>query len=76
MKHPFYFLVEVPEAGLALSWIGGGLKPSRTPGKVWLTKPDGKPVLEVARERVRPSSQEETARRIVADRQAARAPLN
>lgn len=36
---PFYFLVELPGKGMALTWIGGGLKPSKRPGHVWLTTP-------------------------------------
>jgi len=76
MKHPFHFLVSLPETGLAMTWIGGELKASRTPGRVWLTSPDGRPVLEVERRHVQPSTPEQTAERIIQDRRAPKAPLN
>jgi hypothetical protein len=76
MKHPFHFLVSIPEAGLSLTWIGGGLKPSKSPGKLWLTTPDGRPVLEVDKRHVQPSTLEQTAQRIIEDRRAAKARLN
>jgi hypothetical protein len=76
MKRPFHFLVSVPEAGLALTWIGGGLKPSKSPGRVWLTAPGGQPVLEVDGCHVQPSTPEETAKRIIAGRMANKAPMN
>jgi hypothetical protein len=72
----FYFLVELPETGMALTWIGGGLKPSKHPDRVWLTTPAGKPVLEVPRTHVYPSNEDEVAKRIIADRMADKAPLN
>ncbi len=73
---PFYFLVELPGKGMALTWIGGGLKPSKRPGHVWLTTPRGDPVLEAPRSKVHPSSPEDLARRILAERRLAKAPLN
>jgi len=77
VKPLFHFLVTIPEAGLALTWIGGGLKLSKTPGgKVWLTAPSGRPVLEVDGRHVQPSTPEETAKRILEDRRASKAPLN
>jgi len=76
MKTVFYFIVELPETGLALTWIGGGLKRSKRPGYVWLTGPDGRPVLEVPRSQVHPSSPEDMARLILEDRRLAKAPLN
>lgn len=76
MKTIFYFIVELPETGLALTWIGGGLKPSKRPGHVWLTTPGGDPVLEVPAAQVHPSTPEDTARRILAERRLAQAPLN
>jgi hypothetical protein len=72
----FYFLVELPETGTAMTWIGGGLKPSKRPGHVWLTTPDGKPVLEAPRDQVHPSTPEDTARRIFEERRLAKAPCN
>lgn len=77
MKAPlFYFLVELPGTGMALTWIGGGLKPSKRPNHVWLTAPDVRPVLEAPRDHVRPSSREDLARRIIEERRLAKAPLN
>jgi hypothetical protein len=76
MKHPFHFLVSIPEAGLALTWIGGEPRASKSAGKVWLTSPDGRPVLEVERRHVQPSTPEQTAERIIQDRRAPKAPLN
>jgi len=75
MKHPFYFVIDLPETGMALSWIGGGLKPSR-PGYVWLTTPAGKPVLEVPKAHVHPSNPADCARRILEERRLAKAPWN
>jgi hypothetical protein len=72
----FHFLIELPGTGMGLFWIGGGLKRSKRPGYVWLTTPGGDPVLEVARTQVHPSTPEDTARRILAERRLARAPMN
>lgn len=71
-----YFLLELPGTGLALTWIGGGLKPSIRAGYVWLTTPDGKPVMEVERRHVHPSNPEETAQLILEERRLAKTPLN
>ena len=72
MKKPvFYFIVEIPETGLAITWIGGGLKPSKRPGHVWLTTPDGRPVLEAPQSQVHPSNPEDAARRILEERRLA-----
>jgi len=76
MSHPFYFLVALPATGLSLTWIGGGLKPSDHPGYVWLTTPTGKPVLEVPKAHVHPSTPEDCARRILEERRLAKAPWN
>lgn len=72
----FHFLIELPDTGMGLCWIGGGLKRSKRPGYVWLTTPGGDPVLEVARAQVYPSTAEDTARRFLAERRLAQAPLN
>jgi hypothetical protein len=72
----FYFVVELPETGMALTWIGGGLKPSKRPDRVWLTTPDGRPVLEAPQSQVHPSSPEDLAQRILEERRLAKAPLN
>lgn len=50
----FHFLIELPGTGMGLCWIGGGLKPSKRPGYVWLTSPGGQPVLEVPAAQVYP----------------------
>jgi hypothetical protein len=76
MKTAFYFIVELPDTGLALTWIGGGLRPSKRPGHVWLTAPDGRPVVEAPRDQVHPSNREDMARRILAERRLMKAPLN
>jgi len=76
MKTITYHLVELPGTGMALTIIGGPLQPSERPGYVWLTAPDGRRVLEAPRSQVHPSSPEDMARRIVAERQLARAPFN
>lgn len=72
----FYFYVEDLESGFCATWIGGGLKKSKRPGYVWLTKPGGEPILEIKREYVHPSTREETARRLREDARARKAPLN
>jgi hypothetical protein len=72
----FYFCVELPGTGMALTWIGGGLKPSKRPDRVWLTTPGGEPVLEVLRQHVHARTREQTAQRIMADLRASRAPRN
>jgi hypothetical protein len=72
----FYFLVELPGTGMALTWMGGGLKSSKRPDRVWLCTPAGKPVLEVPRDQVHPSSPGDLARRILAERRLMKAPLN
>ena len=71
-----YFLVEIPETGLALTWMGGGLKSSKRPGFAWLTTPDGRPVMEVLRDHVHPSNPDDLTRRILEERRPAKAPLN
>jgi hypothetical protein len=76
MKTAFYFIVELPEVGQSFTWIGGGLKPSKRDGYVWLTKPDGGPVLEAPSDQVHPSNRQDLARRIIAERRLAQAPLN
>lgn len=71
----FYFLVEVAD-GTNWTFVGGGLKPSERPGFVWLTTPDGRPVLEVPRQAVHPTTPEATASRVVAERLASKGALN
>ena len=70
----YFYFVETPE--LSCTWIGGPLKPSMCPGRVWLTAPGGRPVLEVPRSAVTPTTKEETAKRIHADKQTSRGHLN
>jgi len=72
----FHFIVELPGTGMALTWIGGGLKASKRPGRVWLTNPIGDPVMEVPRAQVYPTTPEDMARRILAERRLTKAPLN
>ena len=72
----FYFLVELPETGLALTWIGGGLKASQKPDHAWLTTPSGQPVLEVPRAHIHPSNPQDLAKRILEERRLAKAPMN
>jgi hypothetical protein len=76
MKTPFHFLIDIPEAGLALAWTGGGLRRSKTAGKVWLTKPSGEAVLEAPLCQVHPITREQLANTIIAERVATTAPLN
>jgi hypothetical protein len=71
-----YFTVELPELGSSVIWIGGELKPSSRTGHVWLTLPNGAPVLEVKREHVRQSSEDELTQRIVAERDAGKVTMN
>ena len=59
-----YFRVSKPSG--AFTFIGGPIKPG-SPGKVWLCQPDGEPVLEVRAECVKPTTRQETAKRIQAD---------
>jgi hypothetical protein len=68
----FYSLIEIPEHEMALTWIGGDLKPSTRPDRVWLCNPAGEPVLEAPRHRVRASSREEVAKLIIEDARRAR----
>jgi hypothetical protein len=70
MKTVFHFYVEIPGV-INFTFFGGGLKPSR-PGYVWLATPVGKPILEVPRAWVHPTTYEEIDQRILADRRAAR----
>lgn len=55
---PKYYLIERP--GESFTWIGGELIPDGD--HVWLATSDGKKVLRLKKEQVRPSSAEETAR--------------
>jgi hypothetical protein len=61
---------------MAMTLLGGPLNPSKRPGYVWLTVPDGRPVLEVPRSHVHPSNREDMARRILEERRRAKVPLN
>ena len=65
----FYWLIQTPE--VTATFIGGPLRASKS-GYVFLTKPDGTPLLEVAAGYVTPSNEEEAASRFVADRRAAK----
>lgn len=72
----FYFLIELPETGQAMTWIGGGLKLSNRPGYVWLTAPDGRKLMEVPRNHITPLSKEDLANLLVEDRRIRKAALN
>jgi hypothetical protein len=72
----FYFVVELPGTDLGLYWIGGGLRRSERDGYVWLTNPRGERILQAPACQVHPSSREDLARRILAERRLAKAPLN
>jgi len=72
----FHFVIELPGTGTGMCWIRGGLKRSKRPDFDWLTTPGGQPVLEVARAQVHPATPEDTARRFIAERRLAKAPLN
>jgi hypothetical protein len=67
MSTAMFYLVQTE---ISMTWIGGPLKPADN-GHVWLTSPDGEPVLKVPSSAVTATTKEEIARRIVADRQAA-----
>jgi hypothetical protein len=71
----FHFVIELPGTGMGLCWIGGGLKRSKRPGYVWMTGPRGDPVLEVPAAQVYPSTAEDLAKRFLAERRLAQAPL-
>jgi len=76
MKAIFHFVIELPGTDMGLCWIGGGLRRSKRNGYVWLTSPGGKPVLEVPAAQVSPSTAEALAKRFIAERRLAQAPLN
>jgi hypothetical protein len=64
MKTIHYFHVQTPE--VSLTWIGG---PLQADGDcVWLTKPNGEPVLRVRREWVTESTPEQTMERLTSDK--------
>jgi hypothetical protein len=71
----FFFYVETP-AGMAMTWIGGALKPSDRPDHIWLTRPNGDPVLELPRECVHESNLQDTAKRMRLDRMASKSVMN
>jgi len=73
MSTALFYLVQTPE--VSMTWIGGPLKPAGD-GHVWLTSPSGRPVLKVPAAAVTGSSMEEIAKRVMADRQAAKAKYN
>lgn len=60
MRNAFMFHIQTPE-GLSFTWIGGGLKRSKRPTHVWLTKPTGEPLLELPQAYVRPIDRAEAA---------------
>ena len=76
MKTVFRFHVTIPGSDSAITWIGGGLKLSKRPGYVWLTKPGGEPLMEVPRERVRPISFDEMVQLVKEDIQWRKAETN
>lgn len=61
-----HYLIETPET--CFSFIG--TIRAGEPGFTWLCKPDGDPVLKVESRFVSPSTPEQIADRIVADRRA------
>jgi len=63
----FHYLVETPEA--SFTWIGGEAQPDGD--HLWLCGPAGNRLLRVPRNQVRLVTPSQTAKRIVADRQAA-----
>ncbi|MBI4662161.1 MAG: hypothetical protein HY735_25355 [Verrucomicrobia bacterium] len=71
--NPKHFHVQTPEG--SFTWIGGSIEPAGN-GDVWLCNPGGERVLKASAKCVRESSREETARRILEDRRAAKAPMN
>jgi hypothetical protein len=73
MTTAMFYLVQTPE--VSVTWISGELIPAES-GHVWLTTPSGKPVLKVPSNAVTVSTKEETANRIIADKQAANARNN
>lgn len=70
MNTPNYYLIETPE-GIRFTFIGVARAAGH--GMVWLCAPGGSPLLECPAAYVTPSTEEETAARIVADARAARA---
>ena len=71
--NPKHYHVQTSEG--SFTWIGGETQPADN-GHVWLCTPGGERVLRVPAECVRESNREETARRIIEDRRASKAPLN
>ena len=71
--NPKHYHVQTPKG--SFTWIGGRIEPASN-GDVWLTKPGGERVLRVPRRYVKETTREETARRIVEDRRASKAPMN
>jgi hypothetical protein len=70
------FNVETPtpdDPTLAMLWIGGPLKPSSTPGHVWLTTPYGKELMEVAQAKVHPVTEAEAVQIVVEEAKLQRA---
>ena len=70
MKTPilYNFCVETPtpdDPTLAMVWIGGPLKPSKTQNKVWLTNPSGEKVLEAEKSKIHPLTKEQVAQSIL-----------
>ena len=68
MNTPLFYLVQTPE--VSLTWIGGRTQAAE-PDFVWLTSPDGTPVLKVPVACVTPSTKEQTAQRILEEMRAA-----
>lgn len=59
-----YYHIQTPDS--SMSFIGQ-VKPSITPGLVYLCAPDGRPCFELPEEYVSRSSPEEMAKRLMAD---------
>jgi hypothetical protein len=54
-----YYLITTNETSMA--YIGGPPKPSAKPGYMWLTRPNGEPLLEIERKCVQPVTREHLA---------------
>jgi phage major head subunit gpT-like protein len=68
-----YYHVTHPSG--TLTFFGGPLR-SAGPLHVWLTAPDGRPLLRVPAHMVVPVTLEQEAQRIVEERRASKAPWN
>lgn len=71
--NPKHYHVQTP-AG-SFTWIGGETQPAGE-NDVWLCSPRGERVLRVPADCVRPTTRDETPKRIQADLRTSKAPLN